>query len=123
MAPTTLGNNLFGRVTPNTNHSIKLFDIRLDENPLVLRGSRDSASGVLLKGALVLCLAEPLRSVQSIQLRFTGRKRVDFVQVNGQNAGYHKAEVGDREYSIIFLLLLAYCRYVFELPISRRSIC
>ncbi|KAL8941322.1 MAG: hypothetical protein Q9216_002307 [Gyalolechia sp. 2 TL-2023] len=47
----------------------------LDQSTLVLRGSEDEASSVLLKGTLVLCLSEPLR-VQSIRLRFTGEKQI-----------------------------------------------
>ncbi|KAL9128525.1 MAG: hypothetical protein Q9217_002821 [Psora testacea] len=60
--------------------AVKYFEIRLDESNLVLRGSEDEASSVLLKGTLVLCLSEPLR-VQGIRLRFTGEKRVGWYHI------------------------------------------
>ncbi|KAL8920538.1 MAG: hypothetical protein Q9172_004465 [Xanthocarpia lactea] len=49
--------------------------LSLDQNTLVLRGNEEEASSVLLRGTLVLCLAEPLR-VQNVRLRFTGERRV-----------------------------------------------
>ncbi|KAL8872247.1 MAG: hypothetical protein Q9174_002094 [Haloplaca sp. 1 TL-2023] len=54
----------------------------LDQNPLVLWGGRDEAPGALLKGTLVLCLADSLK-VQSLRLRFTGEKRVSWRQASG----------------------------------------
>ncbi len=51
---------------------------RLDENPLVLRGAPYSASGVLLRGTVVLCLSEPLR-IQGLRLRFIGERRLELV--------------------------------------------
>ncbi|KAL9639126.1 MAG: hypothetical protein Q9204_001233, partial [Flavoplaca sp. TL-2023a] len=47
----------------------------LDQSTLVLRGIAEEASSVLLKGTLVLCLAEPLK-VHNIRLRFIGERRV-----------------------------------------------
>ncbi|KAL8783001.1 MAG: hypothetical protein Q9213_004958 [Squamulea squamosa] len=46
-----------------------------DQSTLVLRGNEEEASSVLLKGTLVLCLAEPLK-VQNVRLRLTGERRV-----------------------------------------------
>lgn len=48
---------------------------RLEESNLILRGTADEASSVVLKGTLVLCLSEPLK-IQGIRLRFTGEKRL-----------------------------------------------
>jgi hypothetical protein len=52
---------------------------RLEASNLILRGTPDEASSVVLKGTLVLCLAEPLR-IQGIRLRFTGEKRLRSVK-------------------------------------------
>ncbi|KAI4222276.1 MAG: hypothetical protein L6R36_006275 [Xanthoria steineri] len=67
-----MASRLFG--TGNTANC-KYFNIRLDQSTLVLRGNEEEASSVLLKGTLVLCLAEPLK-VQNVRLRFTGERRV-----------------------------------------------
>lgn len=49
--------------------------LRLDESNLIFRGTEDEASSVVLKGTLVLCLAEPLR-IQGIRLRLTGERKL-----------------------------------------------
>lgn len=49
--------------------------IRLNENPLILRGHEIEASGTMLRGSLVLDLCRPL-SVRSVRLRLTGEKEV-----------------------------------------------
>lgn len=85
MAPSILGS-----ITPTTS-AVKYFEIRLDEHPLILRGAANTASGILLKGTVVLCLSEQLR-IQGIRLRFTGDRRFDFAQASGSGAGYHKIE-------------------------------
>jgi len=48
---------------------------RLDESNLILRGTENEASSVILKGTLVLCLSEPLR-IHGIRLRFTGERKL-----------------------------------------------
>ncbi len=53
--------------------------LRLEESNLVLRGTEDEASSVVLKGTLVLCLSEPMR-IQGIRLRFTGERKLGSVQ-------------------------------------------
>ncbi|KAL9603832.1 MAG: hypothetical protein Q9219_000941 [cf. Caloplaca sp. 3 TL-2023] len=68
-----MASRLFG--TSGSVTDVKYFEIRLDRSTLILRGTEDEASSVLLKGNLVLCLSEPLK-VQSVRLRFTGEKRV-----------------------------------------------
>ena len=54
---------------------------RLEANPIFLRGAYNVASDVLLQGALVLCLSEPLHNVRSIRLRFTGDKKMKYANV------------------------------------------
>ena len=48
---------------------------RLNESNLILRGTEYEASSVVLKGTLVLCLSESIRT-QGIKLRFTGERRL-----------------------------------------------
>ncbi|KAL8700180.1 MAG: hypothetical protein Q9224_001084 [Gallowayella concinna] len=74
--------------------SVKYFEIRLDRSTLILRGNAEEAASVLLKGTLVLCLAEPLK-VQSVRLRFTGERRVGWG--NG-SAGQKKDDQFFRHY-------------------------
>ncbi|MCJ1351070.1 MAG: hypothetical protein MMC33_001052 [Icmadophila ericetorum] len=73
--------------------SVKFFEIRVHENNLILRGSQDEASSVLLHGTLVLCLSEPLK-VQNIHMRFTGESRIGFPLIAGSRTGngYFKQE-------------------------------
>ena len=52
---------------------------RLEESNLILRGTEDEASSIVLKGTLVLCLSEPMR-IQGIRLRFTGERKLGSVQ-------------------------------------------
>ncbi|KAL9592660.1 MAG: hypothetical protein Q9179_006496 [Wetmoreana sp. 5 TL-2023] len=80
-----MASRLFGN-SANAS-SVKYFEIRsalpsttaLDQSTLILRGNEQEASSVVLKGTLILCLAEPLK-VQSVRLRFTGEKRVSWGQ-------------------------------------------
>ena len=53
--------------------------LRLEESNLILRGTEDEASSVVLKGTLVLCLSEPMR-IQGIRLRFTGERKLGSVE-------------------------------------------
>jgi len=48
-----------------------LFEIRLENDFIVFRGSQHESAGQLLKGTLVLCLAHPLK-IEDIHLRLTG---------------------------------------------------
>ncbi|KAK0707561.1 hypothetical protein B0H67DRAFT_497009 [Lasiosphaeris hirsuta] len=61
--------NPFTSVTGRS--SCTLFEIRLDNDFLVFRGSEHESSGQLLKGTLVLCLSSPLK-IEDIHLRLTG---------------------------------------------------
>ncbi|RMZ75789.1 hypothetical protein DV738_g5270, partial [Chaetothyriales sp. CBS 135597] len=55
----------------SSNSAVKHFDIRLDNDYIVLRGSEDEAASAHLAGSLVLCLTEPL-TVSHIQLTLSG---------------------------------------------------
>lgn len=58
---------------------MKLFEIRLENDFIVFRGSEHESAGQCLKGVLVLCLARSLR-VDEIHLRLTGTLRLTWTQ-------------------------------------------
>ncbi|KAL2069655.1 hypothetical protein VTL71DRAFT_14334 [Oculimacula yallundae] len=62
-----------GAVTGKT--SATLFEIRLDNEVIVLRGGENEASSQLLKGVVVLCLPAALK-VEDVHLRMTGQLKV-----------------------------------------------
>uniref|UniRef100_A0A093VT96 Carbon catabolite repressor D n=1 Tax=Talaromyces marneffei PM1 TaxID=1077442 RepID=A0A093VT96_TALMA len=55
--------------------SAKYFDIRLDDQYVVFRGSEHEAASAHLRGTLVLCLSEPL-TIKHIKLSLTGMSRI-----------------------------------------------
>ncbi|RMD41203.1 hypothetical protein DV735_g3886, partial [Chaetothyriales sp. CBS 134920] len=55
----------------SSSSAVKHFDIRLDNDYIVFRGSEDEAASAHLAGSLVLCLTEPL-TVSHIQLTLSG---------------------------------------------------
>ncbi|CAN8098460.1 unnamed protein product [Discula destructiva] len=58
-------------------HAYTLFEIRLDNDFIVLRGNDHEASGQLLKGTLVLCLPTSLR-IEDVHLRLIGTERLNW---------------------------------------------
>jgi len=54
-----------------TSSSVKLFDIRLDNEYIVFRGSEEEAGSAQLAGQLVLALTEPLTTT-GITLTLSG---------------------------------------------------
>ena len=70
---------------------------RLEESNLILRGTEDEASSVVLKGTLVLCLSEPMR-IQGIRLRFTGERKLGSVQNISTQKPLTAANLTDRLY-------------------------
>ncbi|EXJ54385.1 hypothetical protein A1O7_09724 [Cladophialophora yegresii CBS 114405] len=54
-----------------SSSSVKYFDIRLDNDYIVFRGSEDEAASAHLAGSLVLCLTEPMM-VQHVDLTLSG---------------------------------------------------
>lgn len=62
----------FSQVTGRSN--VSLFEIRLDNDFIVFRGSDHESAGQTLKGSVVLCLSSPLK-VEDVHLRLTGELR------------------------------------------------
>jgi hypothetical protein len=62
----------FASVTGRNSYS--LFDIRLDSDFIVFRGSDHESSGQVLKGTLVLCLQTSLK-IEDVRLRLVGTLR------------------------------------------------
>ncbi|SPO04873.1 related to ROD1 - O-dinitrobenzene,calcium and zinc resistance protein [Cephalotrichum gorgonifer] len=60
-------------------NAVTLFDIRLENDFIVLRGSGDESAGQLLKGYVVLCLSSALK-LDELHLRLTGTLRLSFSQ-------------------------------------------
>ncbi|PGH11064.1 hypothetical protein AJ79_05106 [Helicocarpus griseus UAMH5409] len=58
-----------------TASQAKYFDIRLDDDYIVFRGSEDEAASTILKGKVVLCLSEPL-TIKYLRLHLCGMSRV-----------------------------------------------
>ena len=48
---------------------------RLENSNLILRGNRNEAPSVLIKGSVVLCLSQPFR-ISDIHLRLTGESQI-----------------------------------------------
>ncbi|OJJ45442.1 hypothetical protein ASPZODRAFT_134098 [Penicilliopsis zonata CBS 506.65] len=68
----------------------KYFDIRLDEDYIVFRGTEHEAASAHLKGTLVLCLTEPLH-VKHLKLHLTGMSRVCWHLPSTSTAGGRKS--------------------------------
>ncbi|OJJ30450.1 hypothetical protein ASPWEDRAFT_46034 [Aspergillus wentii DTO 134E9] len=68
----------------------KYFDIRLDEDYIVFRGSEHEASSAHLSGKLLLCLSEPL-SMKHIRLHLTGISRVCWQLPSTSSGGGRKS--------------------------------
>ncbi|KAI8944537.1 arrestin [Xylaria longipes] len=69
-----------------------LFEIRLDNDFIVLRGNDHEASGQLLKGVVVLCIREPLK-VEDIHLRLTGHCRIAWFDGRQTPSGIHNQKI------------------------------
>jgi arrestin-related trafficking adapter 4/5/7 len=54
-----------------SSSSVKYFDIRLDNDYIVFRGSEDEAASAHLVGSLVLCLTEPM-IINHVELTLSG---------------------------------------------------
>ncbi|KAK2627897.1 hypothetical protein QTJ16_002543 [Diplocarpon rosae] len=65
--------SFFGGVTGR--YSATLFEIRLDNDIIVLRGGESEAASQMLKGVVVLCLPTSLK-LENIHLRMTGQLKV-----------------------------------------------
>lgn len=69
---------LSGHSTGGSSSAVKHFDIRLDNDYIVFRGSEDEAASAQLAGSLVLCLTEPL-NISHIQLTLSGICHMSYV--------------------------------------------
>ncbi|KAI0199775.1 arrestin domain-containing protein [Astrocystis sublimbata] len=69
-----------------------LFEIRLDNDFIVIRGGEDEASGQLLKGVIVLCLREPL-NIMDIHLKLTGQCRIAWLDGRNTPSGIHNQKI------------------------------
>ncbi|CZS92787.1 probable ROD1-O-dinitrobenzene,calcium and zinc resistance protein [Rhynchosporium agropyri] len=76
--------SFFGAVTGKS--SATLFEIRLDNEVIVIRGSENEASSQLLKGVVVLCLPAALK-IEDVHLRMTGQLRVAWTDQRSTPAG------------------------------------
>lgn len=54
-----------------SSSSVKYFDIRLDNDYIVFRGSEDEAASAQLSGSVVLCLTEAI-TISHIDLTLSG---------------------------------------------------
>src|SRR3954452_6112360 len=61
-----------------------LFQIRLQENTLTMRGSQTESVGCVLRGQLVLAITEPTK-FNEIKLTFQGKSKVRWVNVKGNH--------------------------------------
>ncbi|KAF4973940.1 hypothetical protein FZEAL_9103 [Fusarium zealandicum] len=74
----------FSSVTGRSSYS--LFDIRLESDFIVFRGSEHESSGQVLKGTLVLCLQAPLK-IEDVRLRLVGTLRHSWADPRGSAPG------------------------------------
>lgn len=74
----------FSSVTGRNSYS--LFDIRLDSDFIVFRGTEHESTGQLLKGVLVLCLQSSLR-MEDVRLRLMGTLRHSWADPRGSAPG------------------------------------
>ncbi|KAK8098584.1 arrestin [Apiospora kogelbergensis] len=82
-----------------SRNACALFEIRLESDFIVFRGSTDEASGQLLKGVVVLCLREPLR-VEDVHLRLTGSCRIAWMEGKQTPTGIHNQKI-DRTKTVL----------------------
>ena len=69
---------LSGHGGSSANTAIKYFDVRLDNDYIVFRGSEDEAASAQLAGSVVLCLTEPL-NISHVQLTLSGIVHMSYV--------------------------------------------
>lgn len=56
-----------------------LFQIRLENDTLIMHGSRTESVGCVLRGQLVLAITEPTK-IKEIKLSFQGKSKVGWVE-------------------------------------------
>ena len=73
--PTTSVVALSRRAATSTQTYTDIGMHRLENSNLILRGNRNEAPSVLIKGSVVLCLSQPFR-ISDIHLRLTGESQI-----------------------------------------------
>jgi len=71
--------------------STPLFQIRLDDDTLILRGSKTESVGCVLRGQLVLVITEQTK-FKEIRLTFQGKSKVAWVDGVAKGQYYHSEE-------------------------------
>ena len=74
----SLGRRILAMITPQATSSI---DVVLDSGSALLLGATADASPALLRGRVILELAEPMR-IQEVSVRFRGRASVPAVSAS-----------------------------------------
>lgn len=77
----------------NLSSAAPLFEIRVENDIIVFRGSESEASSQILKGMVVLCLRESIK-VQEIHLKLTGTCKVGWTEHKITATGMSTAKVG-----------------------------
>lgn len=72
--------------------AVTLFEIRLENDFIVFRGSEHESAGQLLKGTVVLCLSNALK-LDEVHLRLTGTLRLSFSQTKVSPSGISQHKV------------------------------
>ncbi|CAG8433400.1 8117_t:CDS:2 [Ambispora gerdemannii] len=68
-----------------------LFQIRLEQDTLTMRGSPSESVGCVLRGQLVLALTEPIK-IREIRMIFRGKSKVNWTDGVGAGQTYHAEE-------------------------------
>ncbi|CAI4217502.1 unnamed protein product [Parascedosporium putredinis] len=88
---TSLSSRMSGR------SAITLFEVRLDNDFIVFRGSGHESAGQLLKGQVVLCLSAPFK-LDELHLRLTGTLRLSWTQAKMTASGVSQQKIDRTEH-------------------------
>ncbi|CAG8532557.1 10506_t:CDS:2 [Ambispora leptoticha] len=78
-------------ISPLKINPSSLFQIRLEQDTLTMRGSPSESVGCVLRGQLVLALNEPIK-VREIRMIFRGKSKVNWIDGVGAGQSYHSEE-------------------------------
>ncbi|GBC04550.1 hypothetical protein RclHR1_05730006 [Rhizophagus clarus] len=82
--------------------STPLFQIRLDDDTLIMRGSKTESVGCVLRGQLVLVITEQTK-FKEIRLTFQGKSKVAWVDGVGKGQYHHSEEKIIFQHDWVFL--------------------
>src|SRR5436305_5667567 len=74
-----------------TPSPLPLFQIRLQDSTLTMRGSQTESVGCVLRGQLVLAITEPTK-FKEIKLSFQGKSKISWVEGTGKGQYFHDEE-------------------------------